>query len=107
MRMVPVGAGIPDNKVIGKTATDRNRILGNAGDTIHIVGNAQAVPVDTGGIREVIGKVHDDTIANLRSNQWTGKRSAIGPHRRAGTRDNFHVGYPGFQFDFQHIRVGV
>ena len=61
--VVPVRAGGHGHELVGHRPAGLDRLLGDAGDAVHLVGQHHAVPVDGGALREVVGKHHPDLVA--------------------------------------------
>ncbi len=83
MAMVPVGAGLADREAVDEGLARHDAAEAEARNAILIAGQAQPVPMDRGGFRQVIGD-GDDRLVALAQAQDRGRRLAVDPGRDAG-----------------------
>ena len=61
VRVVGEGPRLLQRELVGGAVARQDRVLGDLGRPVHLVGGDEAVPVDRGGLREVVG--HDGAHA--------------------------------------------
>ena len=63
MSVVPISTGLLQGKCVVERAARRNRVLADTADAIHLPGDDESMPVNTGALVEVIRDVDRDVIA--------------------------------------------
>ncbi len=79
VRVVPVGAGVPQGEPVGAVAAGRDRRGRQVRDAVLVPWHGHAVPVDRGGVREAVAQPHLEHLAEVATQQRAGGRLAIGP----------------------------
>jgi hypothetical protein len=80
VRVIPIRPSILEFECVTECATRRDVVLGQRWCAIHGVGNPQAMPVKTGGLREAVVERDIENVALPIAQQWAGNLPIIGPH---------------------------
>ena len=85
MGMKPIGARVGDRELVALTTSGRDRLLGEPGNTIHVVADRQSMPVHRGGVRKRVGHIDLQPFTAPHSDLRAGKNSSERPRRHIHT----------------------
>ncbi len=80
MAVIPIGAGLPHGKFIGKGLTRSNAGEADAGNAIHLERQDQTMPVDRRVFLQMVGDREADILPLLQPDERRGQR-AVDHHR--------------------------
>lgn len=97
MGVIPVAAGIRHAELVVEILTGQYRQLRDVGHAVHFQGQADAVPVDGGGNRQMVDKAHPQPFALAYAQLGARCRGAKGPSLGLVSRHQLHVQRSGDQ----------
>src|SRR5207248_7220087 len=79
VRVIPEGAGIGWREFVGEASTGTDRLLRQAGHTIHRIRQANAVPMDRRVLAKPVAHHNPDAVALAHPHFGTRHGTVIGP----------------------------
>jgi len=88
MAVIPIGARLPDRKLIGERLARTDARKTDARNAIHLERHQQAVPVDRGVCIQVIGDVEPNILPFTQTDQWSRHTTVDGNTRPTPSFDD-------------------
>ena len=107
VRVIPVESRIAHHEVVGERLAALDLRLRDVGHAVHLNRHAHAMPMDGRRLRQVVGEVHDDAVADVGADERSRDPAVVGPgpDRLAGR--HLDIGDAGGQIDFDDRRIGI
>ncbi|MCY1546179.1 hypothetical protein D9M68_821630 [compost metagenome] len=97
VRVVPETARVLGLEAVVEILAGQHRQLRHIGHAVHFQGQADAVPMDCGGLVELVDEAHPQPVALARAQLHARRLAAIGPGLRGVARDQFEIERRGDQ----------
>ena len=78
-----------------------------SGHAVHLDRHAHAVPVNGRRLRQIVGEVHDQAVADAGADERSGNAAVVGPGAHALPGCHFDVGDARGQVDLDDLRIGI
>ena len=98
MGVIPVAAGVGHAELVVEVFAGQHRQLRDVGHAVHFQRQADAMPMDGGGDRQVVDETHPQPFALAHAQLGAGGRRAERPGLGLVPRHQFHIEGRGDQF---------
>src|SRR5690606_26764538 len=103
--MIPKRPRIWHHEVVAEGLPRQDLRLRHTGNSVHIVGDAQAVPMDAGRLRELVLEVNDDSVALGGADRWPGNAAVVGVDFAPDTRKDLHLRDARHEVRLEDMRI--
>ena len=101
VRVIPVESRIAHHEVVGEGFATFHLRLRHVRHAVHLDRHAHAMPMDGGGLGQVISEVHDHAVAHVRADQRPGNAAVVRPGPHGVPAVHVDVGDAGVQVDLR------